>query len=51
MKDKLHTQELYLPNGDEVMGPQIECLEKLYEYNLTRPFEGKKRTTIKRNVR
>ncbi len=46
MKDKLHNQELYLPNGDEVMGPQTKCLEKLYEYNLTRPFEGKKREQL-----
>ena len=42
-KDKLHTEELYLPNGDDVMVEQTLCMEKLYDYNLTRPLESKKR--------
>lgn len=42
-KDKLHTEELYLPNGDDVMVEQTLCMEKLYDYNLTRPSESKKR--------
>lgn len=38
-KDKLHTEELYLPNGDDVMIEQTLCMEKLYDYNLTRPLQ------------
>ena len=38
-KDKLHTEELYLPNGDDVMVEQTLCMEKLYDYNLTRPLQ------------
>ena len=38
-KDKLHTEELYLPNGNDVMEEQTLCLEKLYDYNMTRPLQ------------
>lgn len=43
MKEKLHTEELYLPMGDEIMKEQLDCLEKLYDYNATRPTEQEKR--------
>ncbi len=42
-KDKLHTGDLYLPNGDEIMKEQLECLDKLYDFNMTRPTELEKR--------
>ena len=42
-KDKLHSGELYLPMMDEILGEQIACMEKMYEYNATRPTEGAKR--------
>ncbi len=43
MKDKLHTTELYLPNDDSIMEEQFKCMEKLYDYNMTRPLEQEKR--------
>ena len=43
MKDKLHTGELYLPGDDEIMAKQLKCLEKQYDFNLTRPTELSKR--------
>ena len=43
MKDKMHTGELYLPGDEEIMTWQTECLEKLYDFNNTRPSEGEKR--------
>lgn len=43
MKDKLHTGELYLPGDDEIMKKQFLCLERLYDYNHTRPLEQEKR--------
>ncbi len=46
MKDKLHTGELYLPNGDEIMEEQLQCLDKLYDFNMTRPTELDKRTRM-----
>ena len=41
--DILHSGELYLPMGDEIMEEQLKCLEKLYEFNQTRPLEQEKR--------
>ena len=43
MKKKLHTGELYLPGDAEIMREQIKCLEKLYDFNATRPSELEKR--------
>ncbi len=46
MKDKMHTGELYLPTDEEIAKEQQLCLEKLYDYNATRPSEGKKRSEL-----
>lgn len=46
MKDRMHTGELYLPGDDEIMKEQTLCLEKLYDFNATRPLEGEKRTKL-----
>lgn len=45
-KEKLHTGELYLCMDDSVLEEQLQCLEKLYDYNSTRPLEGEKRATL-----
>lgn len=42
-REKMLTGDLYLPDGDDVMKDQLLCLEKLYDYNATRPLEGQKR--------
>ena len=46
MKEKLHTGELYLPNDDSIFYEQIKCLDKLYDFNATRPAELEKRTKM-----
>lgn len=46
MKEKMHIGELYLPNDDEIMKEQTMCLEKLYDFNSTRPHEAEKRTAL-----
>lgn len=46
MKDRLHTGELYLPGDEEIMKEQTLCMEKLYDYNATRPLEFEKRTKL-----
>ncbi len=43
MKDKLHTGELYLPNDKEIMEDQLKRLDRLYDFNNTRPTELVKR--------
>lgn len=45
-REKLHTGELYLPGDEEIMKEQMACLEKLYDYNATRPSEGEKRARL-----
>ena len=49
-KDKMHSGELYLPMGEEIMNEQLQCLEKLYDYNLTRPTEQKKREEMLKDM-
>ena len=45
-KDKMHTGELYLPGDEEIMAYQTQCLDRLYEFNHTRPTEGEKRQAL-----
>ena len=45
-KEKMHTEELYLPTDAEIMEEQTKRLELLYEYNSTRPSESQKRTAL-----
>lgn len=42
IKEKMHTGKLYLPNDEEIAEIQLECLDKLYDFNMTRPTELKK---------
>ena len=46
MKDRLHTGELYLPGDEEILAEQYQCLDRLYEFNQTRPTEMEKRTAL-----
>lgn len=46
MREKLHTGELYLPNDDSIIKEQFQCLERLYDYNATRPLEQEKREML-----
>lgn len=39
MRDKLHTGELYLPDDDSIMEEQLGYLDKLYDFNMTRPTQ------------
>lgn len=50
MKDKLHSNELYLPDDESIMAEQFLCLEKLYDYNATRPLEQEKRKSLLKDM-
>lgn len=43
IKDKMHSGQLYLPGDEELMREQLLCLNRLYDFNMTRPTELKKR--------
>lgn len=44
--DKMHSGELYLPEDKEILIKQRRCLEKLYDFNATRPSEMEKRSEM-----
>ena len=46
MKERLHTGELYYPNNDTIMAEQLQRLDRLYDFNMTRPTEQEKRAAM-----
>ncbi len=50
MKDKLHTGELYLPGDEEIMKEQLKRLDRLYDFNHTRPTEQEKRQRMMKEM-
>lgn len=48
--DKMHTGELYLPGDKQIAQYQQRCLEKLYDFNATRPGEMKKREQMLKDM-
>lgn len=46
MKDKMHTGELYLPGDEEILKIQLKKLDRLYDFNATRPTELDKREAL-----
>ena len=49
-KDKLHTGELYLCGDEEILKEQFKCLDKLYDFNHTRPTELDKRFELAKEM-
>ena len=45
-REQLHSGEIYYPSNSSIMEEQLRCLEKQYEYNLTRPTEQEKRARL-----
>lgn len=46
----LHGEAMYLPMGDEILAVQLQCLERLYDFNATRPTEQVKRSELLRGM-
>ena len=46
MKERMHTGELYLPGDAEIMAEQQKRLDRLYDFNMTRPTEMSKREAM-----
>ena len=42
----LHSGKIYNPNLPEIMSEQAQCLERLYDFNSTRPHEAEKRQKL-----
>lgn len=46
MKEKMHTGALYLPGDREILQEQMQRLDRLYDFNMTRPSETAKRQAL-----
>jgi len=49
-KEKMLSGELYLPNDDSIMAEQLDCLDRLYDFNATRPHELERRAELLREM-
>lgn len=45
-KEKMHSGLIYLPTDEEIMKEQLLCLDRLYDFNNTRPTESEKRNEM-----
>lgn len=45
-KEKMHSGQLYLPANEEIMKEQLQCLDRLYDFNQTRPTQLDKRAEM-----
>ena len=50
MKERMHTGEIYNPGDDEIMVRQVKCLDRLYDFNMTRPLEQEKRQALMKEM-
>ena len=41
--EKMHSGDIYNPSDDTIFEEQIKCLDRLYDFNMTRPTEMEKR--------
>ena len=48
--ETVHSQEIYDPGAGEILAVQDQCLERLYDYNATRPTEREKRGRMLREM-
>lgn len=49
-REKLHSGQIYYPSDEEIMKEQLLCVEKLYDFNMTRPLEQDKRTAMLKDM-
>ncbi len=49
-KEKMVSGDLYLPDGEDIMSEQLQCLDMLYDFNQTRPTQLEKREAMLREM-
>lgn len=49
-KKRMAEGRLYLPEDENIMAEQQLCLEKLYDFNMTRPSEQEKRAAMLKDM-
>ena len=45
-REKLHSGKIYYPSSDDIMTEQLGYIDKLYDFNNTRPTEMKRREEL-----
>lgn len=48
--EEMKSGALYVTSDEELMAVQTECLDRLYDYNHTRPTQGEKRAALLREM-
>lgn len=46
IKERMHTQKLYFCDDEELVNEQLQYLDKLYDFNQTRPLQQDKRQQL-----
>lgn len=46
IQEKMHNTELYLPSDEALLQEQMRCLDRLYDFNHTRPTETERREAL-----
>ena len=46
VKERMQTGKMYFPTEEDLLSEQAEWMELLYDFNSTRPSEGKKRAEL-----
>lgn len=47
---RMEEGRIYLPNDESIMAEQTACLEKLYDYNATRPSQASEREAMLKDM-
>ena len=50
IREKMHSGDLYLSMDEDLFNEQLTFLDKLYDFNMTRPNELEKRTEMLKNM-
>lgn len=50
IREKMHSGDLYLSMDEDLFNEQLTFLDKLYDFNMTRPTELDKRTEMLKNM-
>lgn len=50
IREKMHTGDLYLSADEDLVAEQLTFVEKLYDFNATRPLEQEKRAKMLKNM-
>ncbi len=50
IREKMHSGDLYLSGDTDLVSEQLTFVEKLYDFNMTRPLEQEKRAEMLKNM-